>query len=97
MISEWKDIITFCPNMIYFLCLWFEKYKNQALPNSQSFLHKNLESAKFTNKRHGKPTLHSVIANYVLEMSVKLKFQCARFEKKHCFALVVLNWFTICF
>ena len=32
-----------------------------------------------------------------LQMSVKLKFQCVRFEKKHCFTLVVLNWFPICF
>ena len=27
----------------------------------------------------------------------KLKFQCIRFEKKHCFALVVLNWLPSCF
>ena len=38
-----------------------------------------------------------MIANNVPEMSVKLKFQIARFEKKHCFALVVLNWFPIRF
>ena len=71
--------------------------KNQALTDKQSFLHKNLESAEFTNKKHGKPTLHSLIANHVLEMSVKLKFQCVRFEKKHCFALLVFNCFLICF
>ena len=64
--------------------------KNRALPNSH-FLHENLESAEFTNKKHGKPTLHSLIVSYVLEMPVKLKFQCVRFEKKHCFALAVLN------
>ena len=37
------------------------------------------------------------IANHVLEMSVELKVQCVCFEKKHCFALVVLNWFRIFF
>ena len=50
-----------------------------------------------TYKKHRKPTLHSLIANHVLEMSGKLKFQCVRFENKHCFALVVLNWFPIFF
>ena len=45
--------------------------KNQALPNSYFCL----ESAEFTNKKHGKPTLHSLIANHVSEMSLKLKFQ----------------------
>ena len=62
-------------------------------------LHKNLESAEFTNKKHGKPTLHSLlyIANHVLQMSAKLKFQCVHVKKKNCFALVVLNWFPICF
>ena len=37
------------------------------------------------------------IANHALEMSVELKVQCVCFEKKHCFALVALNWFPICF
>ena len=59
-------------------------------------LHKNLKNAEFTNKKHKKPTLHSLIANHVLEMSVKLKLQCIRFKKRHCFALVVLNLFPIC-
>ena len=59
--------------------------------------HKNLETAKFTNKKHGKPAVHSLIANHVLEMSVKIKFQCVSFENKHCFALVVFDWFPICF
>ena len=27
----------------------------------------------------------------------KEQFQCERFEKKQCFALMVLNWFSICF
>ena len=58
---------------------------------------KDHESAEFTNKKHGKPTLHSLIARHVLEMSIKLKFQCERFENKHCFALVVLNWFLFVF
>ena len=60
-------------------------------------LHKNLESAEFTYSKHGKLTLHSLTANRVLEMSVKLKFKCARFKRKHCFALVVLNRFPNCF
>ena len=60
--------------------------KNQAL-----FLHKNLKNAEFTSKKHRKPTLHSLITNHVFEISVKLKFQCVRSEKKHYFALVVLN------
>ena len=30
-------------------------------------------------------------------MSVKLSFPLVRFEKKHCFVLVVLNWFPVCF
>ena len=38
-----------------------------------------------------------MISNHVLEVSVKLKFQCVRFEKEHCFALVALNCFLICF
>ena len=52
------------------------EYENEALPNS----HKNLESAEFINKKRGKPTLHSMITNHVLEMSVTLKFQPVRFE-----------------
>ena len=43
----------------------------------------------------GKPTLHSLIAKHVLETSIKLKFQCVRFEKKHCFDLMVLMWFGL--
>ena len=70
--------------------------KIQALSNSHLILYKNLESAEFTNKKYGKPTLDSLVANHVLEMSVKLKFQCVRFEKKHCF-LLFLNLFPICF
>ena len=61
----------------------------------QSFLHKNLESAEFTNKKHEKPTLQSLMAYHVLKVSVKVKFQCACFEKEHCFALVVLKCFLI--
>ena len=68
--------------------------KNQVLP---VILHKNLKSAELNNRKYGKPILHSLIANHVLEMSVKLKFQCARYKKKHCFALVALNLFSICF
>ena len=69
--------------------------KNQTLRNSH--LHKNLESAEFTYNKHGKPTLHSLIANHVLKVSVKLKFKCVRFRKKHWFALVALSRFPICF
>ena len=58
-------------------------------------LRENLENAEFANNRHVKPTLHSLIANHVLRISVKLKFQCVRL-KKHCFALVILNRFPIC-
>ena len=54
--------------------------KNQTLQNSH-LAQKNLESAEFTNKKHGKPTLHSMIANHVLEVSVKLESQCVRFEE----------------
>ena len=86
----------FCPNIIYLLCLYLKKSEKSGL-TKQSFLHKNLECAKFTSRKYVKPTLHSLIANHVLEMSVKLKFQCVRFEKKHRFALVVSNWFPICF
>ena len=60
-------------------------------------LHKNLESAEFTYNKYGKPTLHSLTANHVIEMSVKVRFKWVRFKKKHCFALVVLNRSPICF
>ena len=86
----------FCPNTIYFLCLQLEKYEQSSFIK-QSFLHKSLESAEFTNKKHEKPTLQSLIANHVLKVSLKLKLQCVCFEKEHCFALVVLNCFLICF
>ena len=52
------------------------------------------ESAELTNKKKGKPTLHSLIANHVLEMSVKLKVHCVHFNR-HRFALVILNRFPI--
>ena len=44
-------------------------------------LHKNLEGAEFPYKKHGKPPLHSLIANHVLEMFVKFEFQCELFKK----------------
>ena len=68
--------------------------KNQALKTA--ILYKNLESAKFTYNKHGKPTPHSLIANRVLEMSVKLKFKCVVL-KRNCFVLVVLNRFPVYF
>ena len=64
--------------------------KNQTLQN------KNLENAKFANKKHGKLTLNSLKANHVPETSIKLKFQYVRFKKKRCFAIVVLNPFHVC-
>ena len=75
-----------------FLCLQLEKYEKSGFPK-QLFLQESLESAEVTNKKHWKPTLYSLIAKHVLEMSVKLKFQCECFEKEQCFALMVLNWF----
>ena len=76
-------MIIFCPITIYFPCLYLEKYAKSGF-TKQSFLQKSLESAEFTNKKHGKPTLLSRTANHMLEMSVKLKFLCVRFEKKLC-------------
>ena len=64
------------------------------MPNSHSFF-KN--SQKPPNSPTRKPTLHSLTAKHVLEMSVKLNLLCVRFEKKQTFALVVLNWFSTCF
>ena len=32
--------------------------------------------------KHWKPTLHSLTTNDVLEISVKLKFQCFRFKRR---------------
>ena len=56
-------------------------------------LHKNLPSAQFINKKQGKSTLHSLITNHVLEMSVN---STVYFLKRHIvFALVVLNRFLI--
>ena len=52
---------------------------------------KNLESAELTNNKNGKPTLHSPIADHVLEMSFKLTFLYEHFEKKQSLALMVLN------
>ena len=95
MISKYEDMIILYPNMIYFDVPSWRNMKDQALQNSH--LHKNLESTECSNKKHEKPTLHSLIANHVLEMSIKLKFQCVCLKKKHRFALVALNMFPICF
>ena len=70
--------------------------KKQALQNSH-FAQKSRQRRISTDKIHGKPAMHSLITNHVLKMSVKLTFQCVRRKKKHCFALVVLNRFSICF
>ena len=69
--------------------------KNQAFQTV--ILHENLESAEFSNRKGQKPTLHLWIANHMLEMSTKLKFQCVRFRKEALFSLVVLNQFLVCF
>ena len=73
-------MIIFYPNMICFWRFQSEKYEKSGF--GQVILHKNFESTKFTNKKHGKPTLHSLIAYHVLEMSVKLRSQCVCFKKK---------------
>ena len=65
---------------MFYVCSW-RNAENQAFLNSH-FCKKSVEIAKFTKKKHGKPTLLSLIAKHVFEMSVKLKFQCERFEKK---------------
>ena len=44
-----------------------------------------LGNGLFTYKKHRKPALHFLTADHVLEISVKLKFQCVRFEKKALF------------
>ena len=64
--------------------------KNQALQNST--LHKILENGEFTNKKHGKTTLYSLIVNHVLETSVKFQFLCVCFRKETLFW-----WFRIGF
>ena len=65
--------------------------KNQALLESH-FCMKISKAPK-----HGKPTLYSLIAIPVLALSCQTQSQCVRFEKKYCFAPVVLNSFSICF
>ena len=64
--------------------------KNQALPNSHFCIKisKALNSP-VVDRKHRKPTLQSVIANHVLDMSVNLKFQCVCFEG----SIVLLWWF----
>ena len=79
-----------------FLCLQQEKYEKSGF-SKQSFYIKILKMPNSLTKKHWKHTLYSLTANHVLEMSVELKFQCVCFEKKHCFAPVALNWFSICF
>ena len=60
-------------------------------------MHKNLESAEFPYNKNWKPTLHSLIANHVLEMSVKLKSKCVRLTRN----IALFWWFEsvsyICF
>ena len=96
MISKWEDMIIFYPDMIYFLLFQLEKYEKSGFAK-QSCCINIWKGPNSPTTKHGKPTLHSLIANHVLEMSAKLKFKCERFKKKQCFALVVLNGFPICF
>ena len=53
--------------------------KNQALPNS----HFCTKVSKVPNSPTPEANSAFLIADYVLEMSVKRKFQCVRFDKKH--------------
>ena len=55
-------------------------------------MQKKSQKCRFTNNKNTIRLLCIPLANHMLEMSVKLKFECIRFEKKNCFALVVLNW-----
>ena len=90
-------MIIFWPNMIW--CWWFqsEKYeKNQALSKSP-FCMKMLKARIHTNKKHGKPTLHSFIANHVLEMSVNWNSCVFVLERSYVSALLVLNSFLTSF
>ena len=86
----------FCPNMTYFYIFSWRNTKNQAFPNSQ-FCKRNYASGKFTNKKHEKPTLHSLIAKHVLEISIELKFLWKRFEEKQCFTVMVWIGYLIVF
>ena len=85
------------PKYYLFLMFVVGEIRKIRLCQTVIFEIKNHESAIFINKKHGEPTLHWLIAKHVLEKSIKLKFQCESFEKKPCFALMVLNWFPICF
>ena len=59
MTSKWEDMIIFCPNMIYFDMIYFLGLQLKKLEKSgfskQPFLHKNLESDEFTDKKHRQP------------------------------------------
>ena len=81
-------MITFYPNMVFPDVSSWRNMKNQALQIKTVILHKNLESAEFTDNKHGKPTLpliqqqkidqsESFLPNksYHLQTFV---FQCAR-------------------
>ena len=68
--------------------------KNRAFPNGRFCI--KSRKCRIHQREAREAPLHSLIANHVLEMSMKLKFQC-RLEKNHFFGLVVLNPFPICF
>ena len=67
---------------------------NQAFQNSH-FVKKS-RKRKLTYNKHRKPTLHSLIADHVLEMSVNSN-SSVYVLKRSIFALVILNRFPICF
>ena len=67
--------------MIDFRRFQLRKYEKPDFAK-QSFFHKKY---RIHQQEHEKPTLHSLIANHVLEISIKLKFQCVRFKKEALF------------
>ena len=71
--------------------------KHQALPNNHFCIKISKVPNSPTTKTGSAPIQHFLTANHALEIFITVRFQCVRFEKKHCFALVVLSWFPICF
>ena len=89
-------MIIFYPNRSMFDVSSWTNMKKQGLQNSHFALKSRKRRIHLQQAREAN-SAYSLIANHVLEMSVKLKFKCVCFKKKHCFALVVLNRFSICF
>ena len=61
-----------------------KKYEKSGFAK-ESFCTKISKVPNFPNKKHKKPTLHSLIANHVLKMSIKLKFHCLCFKNEALF------------